>query len=391
MTHRISSCRISSLRTTKRLIAAGVAAIGAFAAAPALAQNASVPILVPITGFLSLEGTSQRNGAVLAVKRGPAKLTVKADVSDTGTAPDVAVNALERVISRDKPNAVVASMLGTQMLAMLPVALEAKIPLLTVSGTAGITEQKNPFVFRFFPGDAVAKAAHVRYVVEELKKRRVALIYQTTAYGQGGRTEIVALLKKAGIEPVFQEALDVSVRDMSPVINKAKEQKPDVIMLHLHSQPTALFVRAAAQQKLGLPIVAGSAMHQPQTAALLEPTELIGVCAETNSSPVSGNTDEMRSFLLQYRAEFKTDPDGFAVGQFDGVSMALDAISKGATTPAELQKVLASRTYKGLAMTYKSDGKGNMAHSAIIICYDGKDRIPRVVQRYDNVTGVLGK
>ena len=42
------------------------------------------------------------------------------------------------------------------------------------------------------PGDAVAKTAHVRYVVEELKKRRIALIYQTTAYGQSGRRLLLA-------------------------------------------------------------------------------------------------------------------------------------------------------------------------------------------------------
>ena len=50
---------------------------------------------------------------------------------------------------------------------------------------------KNPYVFRFFPGDDVTKVAHVRYAVEELGKRRVALIYQTTAYGQSGRRQIV--------------------------------------------------------------------------------------------------------------------------------------------------------------------------------------------------------
>lgn len=355
----------------------------------ALAQSASLPILVPITGFLSLEGTSQRNGALLAVKQAPGSLKIRADVADTGTAPDVAVNALERAIARDKPTAVVASMLGTQMLAMLPVAAEAKVPLVTVSGTAAITEQKNPYVFRFFPGDAVAKTAHVRYVVEELKKRRVALIYQTTAYGQGGRAEIVANLKKLGIDPVYQEALEVSVRDMSPAIAKAKEQNPDVVMLHLHSQPTALFVRAAAQAKLGLPIVAGSAMHQPQTAALLEPAEMAGVCAEANASPVSGNTPEMQAFLKAYRDEFKSEPDGFAVAQYDGVRMVLDAVAKGATSPADVTRALSTGVHKGLAMSYKSDGKGNMAHSAVIICYDGKSRTPAVAKRYDNVTGVL--
>lgn len=371
------------------LYAAAALALGT--AAGAGAQEVRVPVLVPITGFLSLEGTSQRNGAVLAARRAPAGMKVVADVSDTGVAPDVAVNALERAVSRDKPVAVVASMLGTQMLAMLPVALENKVPLLTVSGTAAITEQGNPFVFRFFPGDAVAKTAHVRFVVEELKKRRIALVYQTTAYGQSGQKEIVAQLKKLGLEPVFQEGLEVAIKDMSPVLNKAKAANPDVIVLHLHSQPTALFVRAAAQANLGLPIVAGSAMHQPPTAALLEPGEMKDVCAEANASPVSGETPQMQEFTKAYREAFQSEPDGFALGQYDAVMMLLEAVSKGAKTPADVTKALSSSTYKGIAMTYRSDGKGNMAHSAVILCYDGKTRTPKVVKRYDDVTGIVGK
>ncbi len=357
----------------------------------ASAADVSIPVLVPITGFLSLEGTSQRNGALLAIRRAPKGINVKSEVADTGTAPDVAVNALERAISRDKPTAIVASMLGTQMLAMLPVALEAKVPLLTVSGTARITEMKNPYVFRFFPGDDVAKEAHVRYVVEELGKKRVALVYQTTAYGQSGRNEIVAKLKRFNLEPVMQEALEPTIRDMSPAINKVRAANPDVVIIHLHSQPTALFVRAAAQGKLNLPIVAGSAMHQPPTAALLEPAEMLNVCAESNASPVSGETPEMRAFLKLYRDEFGSDPDGFALGQYDAVSMMLDAAAKGATSPAAVTQALSSATFNGLAMTYKSDGKGNMAHSAVILCYDGKSRVPQVVKRYENVTGVLPK
>jgi branched-chain amino acid transport system substrate-binding protein len=190
---------------------------------------------------------------------------------------------------------------------------------------------------------------------------------------------------------VFQEGLEVSIRDMSPVLSKARAANPDVLVLHLHSQPTALLVRAAAQMNLGLPIVAGSALHQPPTAALLEPKELAGACAEANASPVSGETPEMRSFLKMYREEFNGEPDGFALGQYDGVMMVLEAAAKGARTPADVTKALSTGTYKGLAMTYKSDGKGNMAHSAVIICYDGKTRIPKVAKRYDNVTGVLPK
>lgn len=375
----------------RRACVPALVAITTLSGAPAWSNDVSVPVLVPITGFLSLEGASQRNGALLAMRRAPKGVNIKSEVSDTGTSPDVAVNALERVISRDKPTAVVASMLGTQMLAMLPVAQDAKVPLLTVSGTARITELNNPYVFRFFPGDNVAKEAHVRYVVEELGKKRVALVYQTTAYGQSGRNEILAKLKRMNLEPVMQEALEPTIRDMSPAINKVRAANPDVVIIHLHSQPTALFVRAASQAKLGLPIVAGSAMHQPPTAALLEPAELNGVCAETNASPVSGETPEMRAFLKLYRDEFAAEPDGFALGQYDAVMMMLEAAAKGAKTPADVTRALGGSTYKGLGMTYKSDGKGNMAHSAVIVCYDGKSRIPKVAKRYDNVTGVLPK
>src|SRR5262245_5905951 len=138
----------------RRIIGLAVGGVLALTATPAVAADATIPVLVPITGFLSLEGTSQRNGALLAIKNTPSGVRVTHEASDTGVAPEAAVNALERAIGRGPVTAVVASMLGTQMLAMLPVAQENKVPLVTVSGTAAITERNNPYVFRFFPGDA---------------------------------------------------------------------------------------------------------------------------------------------------------------------------------------------------------------------------------------------
>ncbi|NLZ40381.1 MAG: amino acid ABC transporter substrate-binding protein, partial [Comamonadaceae bacterium] len=249
---------------------------------PVQAQTvqADIPVLVPITGFLALEGTSQRNGALLAIKDAPPSLKIGAEVTDTGASPEGATMALERSLSRGRVTAVVASMLGPQMLAMMPVALESKVPLVTISGTADITEKNNPYVFRFFPGDAVAKRAQVRYVLEELKKRRVAVVYQTTAYGQSGHRHILDQLRKAGVTPLMEEGLDVTVKDMSPVIGKVRAANPEIVMLHLHSGPSALFAKQAAAVRLEAQIVSGSALSQPATVALVEPAELRGVCAE---------------------------------------------------------------------------------------------------------------
>ncbi len=343
----------------------------------------NIPVLVPITGFLAAEGSSQRNGALLALQNPPEGVQPQYAVTDTGTSPEGAVNALERALSDGHVTAAVAPIMGTQMLAMLPIALEQKVPLITISGTADITRKGNPYVFRFFPADSVVKAAQVRYAIDTYHIHKPAIIAQTTAYGQSGQAELLRALAAAGIIPVYQDALDVSVKDMQPVLAKARAAGADLLLLQLHAGPTARLLKEAAVMNVGIPIVAGSGLAQPATAALLEPAELNGVCAETGSSPVSAETPAMRDFLDRYRVVFKTDPDGFALAQYDATMMVLEAVAHGSTDPAELTKALSATSYPGLAMIYKSDSHGNMAHSAVIVCFDGHSRIPAVVKHYE--------
>jgi branched-chain amino acid transport system substrate-binding protein len=356
-------------------------------APPAGAQALDIPILVPLTGFLSLEGQSQRNGALLALRHAPAGLTIRHEVADTGVSPEIAVNALEKALG-DKPIAVVASMLGTQMLAMLPVAAENKVPLITISGTAKITELGNPWVFRFFPGDNVVKVAHARYVVEALGKTHPAIIYQSNAYGQSGLQYLTKGFALLGVTPVFSEGVDVAIKDLLPVLSKAKVAGADVIVSHLHAPSTALLVKQAALAGIDLPIVSGSAMATPATAALLDPGELRGICAESASEPIAPDSPGGERFLTDYRKIYGSDPDAYALAQYDGMAMVLRAIAAGARTPDAVRDALAAESYKGIAMTYRSDGAGNMAHSAIIVCYDGTSRTPRIAKRYEDIAAL---
>jgi branched-chain amino acid transport system substrate-binding protein len=354
-------------------------------AASAHAQDIRIPVLVPLTGILALEGTSQRNGALLAISHPPEGVTAHAEVADTGAAPELAVTALEKALDPGTPVAVVASMFGPQILAMLPIGAERRVPLITISGSVAVTEQNNPYVFRFFPSDAVVKVAQARYVVETLKKTHPAIVYQTTAYGQGGKKVLEETFGKLGVKPVFSEGVDVSVKDLLPVLTRARDTGPDVLVLQLHAPATALLIKQAAATGLGLPIVSGSAIGQPATAALLEPKELAGVCAESASSPISGGSTALEKFSADYRQAFGSEPDAYALAQYDGTEMMLTAVKSGAATPEAMRQALASMSYAGLAMTYKSDGHGNMAHSALILCYDGQNRVPRIVERYDNL------
>lgn len=358
-------------------------------AIPAAAEELYVPVLVPLTGFLALEGTSQRNGAEMALAEGVEGHDVRHEVTDTNVSPEQAVTAMERALGGGEPLAVVAPMLGTQMLALLPLALDYEVPLLTVSGTAAITEQGNPWVFRFFPGDDIVKVAHADYAVNTMGMQRPALIYQTTAYGQSGQAALRESLAALGVTPVLEEGLPVDAREMLPVLSRAVDAGADGLILHLHAGSTALVIRQAHAMGLELPIAAGSAMHQPATAALLEPAELEGVCAESGSAPNADDRPEVQAWAQAYRERFGTEPDAFALGQYDAVRMLLAAAADGADTAVAAREWLAGNRFEGLAMTYRSDGSGSMAHDAVIICYDGTSRTPTIAGRYHDVDGVL--
>jgi branched-chain amino acid transport system substrate-binding protein len=358
-------------------------ALGAcLAAVSAHAQQLYFPIVVPITGILAVEGANQRNGSQLAFKHAPAGVGIRGDVVDTGSSAASAVTALERAIGAAMPIAAVASVFGTEMLAMGPIAQERKVPLITISGTARITEMGNPYIFRYFLSDVVVKKTQARYTVEELGKKRPAVLFENTAYGQSGRGLLVEYFKQMNATVVLDEGVGYEVKDMSPVLARVKASNPDVVVLHMNAGLLSLVIKQARASGFEIPIVASSSMAQPHTAKLFEQKELAGICAETGSSPVAVGTPEMKAFLDAYRSAYGSDPDGLTVAQYDGVMMTLEAVKSGARNAEQVRSWLASNAYKGAATTYKTDGKGNMNRDSVIVCYDGNSHVPKIAKSY---------
>lgn len=346
-----------------------------------------VPVIVPITGLLALEGTSQLNGATMALAHAPSGLKISSDTVDSGTSAEGGANALERVAGGKDVDFVVAPLFGTQVLAMLPVALEYKMPILAPTGTGPVTEQGNPYMFRLYPSDAISKAAHIHYVVDELKLKKAAILYNTTGYGQSGFKYMSEYLAKAGGEVVFSEGIDLSAKEISATLAKLQVAKPDVILVQMHSASMAMVVKQLAAAGIKTPVVGNTTIAMPATAALLQPSDLKGVCAESASWLEKGANAATDRFLNDYTAKYGSMPDAYAIQQYDGLMMALTAVKDGAKTPADVQKYMSTHDYQGVGMSYKSDGKGNLAHSAVVVCYDGSSLSPKLVKRYENIAG----
>ena len=374
------------MKYARQVVSAVIVAISGAAAAQET-TNLNVPLIVPITGLLAMEGSSQLNGASLAIAHAPEGLTIKSDAVDSGTSAEGGANALERVAGSKDVKFVVAPLFGTQVLAMLPVALEYKMPILAPSGTAPLTEQGNPYMFRLYPSDATSKVAHIRYVVDDLKAKKAAILYNTTGYGQSGFKFMAEYLAKAGAEVVFSEGIELSTKDVSATLAKLQAAKPDVILVQMHSASMAMVVKQVAAAGIKIPIVGNTTVAMPSTASLLQPSDLKGVCGESASWLEKGVNPATDRFIDDYLKKYGAMPDAYAIQQYDGLMMALTAVKSGAKTTADVQKYLSTQSYQGVGMSYKADGKGNLAHSAVIVCYDGTSLLPKLVKRYDNITG----
>ena len=358
-------------------------AVASIVSGAAKAADFYMPIVMPITGFLSLEGGSQRNGAVMALERAPGGIKVDYPIFDTGTSATGAATALDKALSSRPAIAAAVTIYGTEMVAMMPIASDYKVPLLTISGLAKITESGNPYIFRFLPNDREIKVAHARYVVQVMHKTKIALISDTTAYGQGGFALLQEDFAKLGTKPVFEDnSIAPDTKDMSPLLAKVKSAGADVIVLHSVSTPMTLITKQLKASGLDVPIVNSSSIVEPTATALFEPAELKGVCAETPSAPESRPTPRIKEWADAYLKRFGIEPDGLALGQYDGVMMALTMMATGAKTAEDLRDALQRESYQGVAMIYKSNGHGDLAHDADIVCWDGTSRIPKIAAHY---------
>ncbi len=146
----------------RRSAVAGTLAL-AFLATPAAAQKTSVPlpVLAPLTGYVAIEGASQKNGASLA-ERLIRDVQIEARMLDAQTSPEGAVATWERAVRRPSPP------VSRRAAARHPDAgVDAagaerrRAAAHTLSGTARLSEMGNPYFFVSCPATLRRRGACV--------------------------------------------------------------------------------------------------------------------------------------------------------------------------------------------------------------------------------------
>src|SRR6478609_6031533 len=209
------------------------------AAAPAAEAALEVKIghVGPLTGGIAHLGKDNENGARLAVEEANAagikidgkavKFTLVAE--DDQADPKVGTTVAQKLVDA-KVAAVVGHLNSGVTIPASDIYAKAGIPVISGSATnPTLTERGLKNVFRTVGRDDQQGPAIAAYIAGELKGKKVAIIDDKTAYGEGIANEVEKTLKGSKVNIVARERTTDKETDFKAILTKIKAKNPDVV------------------------------------------------------------------------------------------------------------------------------------------------------------------
>ena len=268
------------LRAVARALVAGALSWGA----TALAQEPiRIGWLSSLTGPLSSAAIAENQGVQFAVDEinaagGVNGRKLELVTRDTAGDPTKAVNLAKQLAFTEKVHFVIGPVNSGESLATVPIVSRAGIPNLVIGTVDELVDPaKYPRAFRAINTNRQWIEAANGYALNVLKRKKVAVIGDTTGYGTSSAKTAGELLEKAGIKPVYTALLDPNKTDLTDEMGKAKAAGADVIMPW--SAATGLLARmlnTRGDMGWDVPIVGHPALMAPAIRKLLNKPEYWG-------------------------------------------------------------------------------------------------------------------
>jgi branched-chain amino acid transport system substrate-binding protein len=140
---------------------------------------------------------------------------------DDGSDANSANSFGKRLIESDKVDFLIGGTTTGSTMSMAPLADRAGIPFISLAGGVVVVEPVKKWLFKTPHTDRMA----AERVFEDMKKRgltKIALLSETSGFGQSGKKESEAAAAKLGITLVANESYGPKDTDMSPQLTKIR-------------------------------------------------------------------------------------------------------------------------------------------------------------------------
>ncbi len=372
------------MQTKLKLTAAAALAVMAGAVMAQDTQVIKIGHVGPVSGPQAHYGKDNENGARMAIEElntqniviNGKKIKWELQAEDDAADPKQGTAAAQKLCDA-KVAGVVGHLNSGTTIPASKVYNDCGIPHVTGAATnPALTKPGYNTTYRIIANDNALGAGLAHYAADALKLKRIAVIDDRTAYGQGVADVFKNTAKKAGVQIVDEQFTTDKATDFMAILTAIKSKNPDGVFFGGMDPQAGPMLRQMEQ--LGMANVkyfGGDGICTTEIAKLAGGAKTLGnvVCAEGGASiqKMPGGT----AWKAKYDAKYPNQFQVYSPYTYDATMLLADAMKRANSwDPKVYIPKLKESNYKGVTSNIQFEPNGELKNAAITLYVykDGK-------------------
>lgn len=368
----------------KLKLTAALAIAAACGVAAAQEQVVKIGHVAPLSGAQAHYGKDNENGVRMAIedlnaqkiKIGGKTIKWEIQAEDDAADPKQGTAAAQKLCDA-KVAGVVGHLNSGTTIPASKVYNDCGIPHVTGAATnPNLTKPGYNTTYRIIANDNALGAALALYASDKLHLKKVAIIDDRTAYGQGVAEVFAKTAKSKGMQVVDQQFTNDKATDFMAILTAIKSKNPDAIFFGGMDPQAGPMLRQMEQ--LGMDKVkyfGGDGICTSEIAKLSAGAKTLGnvICAEGGSSiaKMPGGKAWKERYDQKYPNQFQV----YSPYTYDATFVLVDAMKRAnSVDPKKYIPFLQKTNYKGVTANIQFEKNGEMKNAATTLYnyIDGK-------------------
>jgi branched-chain amino acid transport system substrate-binding protein len=252
-------------------VSLGVVLIGTLAIPVRAEEPIKIGVIFSMTGWGAFLGDGEKPGMMAAVEMfnrqgGLNGRKIEVYLEDDQSNPTVAATAATKLIRDKKVAAIIGGSIVESAQSIIPICEREQVMDIP---TPPLQIPLKKWIFLVPLDDYGLSDKMVDFTVNELGKKKLAIIRTSDPYGKRGADGVRAHAPKYGATVVMEEVCEAKDTDMTPQMQRIKSAKPDAIIAFTPATPAAVI--AKNYQRLGMqdiPVIGGGGVPSKEFPSL---------------------------------------------------------------------------------------------------------------------------
>jgi branched-chain amino acid transport system substrate-binding protein len=333
-----------------------------------------IGVASPLTGPQAHIGNDIKNGVQLGIDDlnaqglaiGGKKVKFEMLAEDDEANPTKATTVAQKLVD-SKVAAVVGHFNSGASIPASKIYSDAGVPQISPSSTnPKYTQQGFKTTFRVVAHDDQQGPTLANFAVGKLGAKNIAVIDDSTAYGQGLADAFEKTVKELGASVVAREHTTDKDTDFTAILTKIKGTNPDLIMFGGIDPQAGPMAKQMASLGIKSKLIGGDGIQTPNFI------KLAGDASEGQMASMPGLPKEKmpggQEFMSKFKSKFNAEVELFAPMGYDAVFVFADAMKRaGSTDPAKFLPEVGKTKLQGVIGPIEFDDKGDLRNGPITV------------------------